>query len=255
MKKSDSIVNLAAALTKAQANIGAATKGAENPFFKSHYADLAEIIATCKQALLEQGISVLQLIGKNGEGSFLETVLLHESGEYISESAPIVCIKNNDPQAFGSAVTYQRRYALQSALLIPSDDDDGERAMKVNREIDADNRNANERQARREQEASAASREAPRTAFQAVKQTMSQPTEQNDSTGDWRNSYCTYGRKDGPIRGKQLGELTDNQLNFLTEKFLHSGLRPDQKDVPMCEALAARELQLKRAEAKAEVGF
>jgi hypothetical protein len=60
----------------------------------------------------------------------VETLLLHESGEWISCQTPIVCAKQNDPQAFGSAITYAKRYSLQAILGVPSEDDDGESAME-----------------------------------------------------------------------------------------------------------------------------
>ena len=129
MNKSDSINKLSDALVKAQSNIGGAVKDANNPFFKSRYADLGEVIKACKGALNEAGISVTQLVTMTPTGSpALETVLMCE-GEWLSATMPLVCAKQNDPQALGSAITYCRRYALQSALLIPAVDDDAEAAM------------------------------------------------------------------------------------------------------------------------------
>lgn len=150
MQRSDSIAILASALVKAQANIGAATKGSENPFFKSSYADLGTVMSVCKQALLEQGITVLQLVGKadvDGGLDYLDTIILHESGEFISERMRLICSKQHDPQSMGSAITYARRYALQSALFIPAVDDDGESAMSGIR----DNQKAEARQNDREE--------------------------------------------------------------------------------------------------------
>lgn len=142
MQRSESITLLAAALVKAQANIGAATKGSENPFFKSSYADLGTVMSVCKHALLDQGINILQLVGRDEIGDYLETIILHESGEFISDRMRLVCSKVNDPQAMGSAITYARRYALQSAMFIPAVDDDGEKAMVSIREAESrqDNR-------------------------------------------------------------------------------------------------------------------
>ncbi len=125
MFKSDSISNLAKALVKAQLMMGSAKKDAANPFFKSKYADLAEVVSVVKEPLLKNGISFLQIVTTEG----VETTLVHESGEYISGVTPIVVAKANDPQALGSAITYARRYGLQAMLGIPSADDDGELAM------------------------------------------------------------------------------------------------------------------------------
>lgn len=128
MIKSDSIIKIAPALLKAQKEIGAATKGATNPFFHSTYADLGSVMEACKVKLNENGITVLQPVGTDEGGVFVETVLLHESGEFIADRMRISVKQANDPQAQGSAITYARRYGLQSMVFIPSEDDDAEKA-------------------------------------------------------------------------------------------------------------------------------
>lgn len=126
MNRSDSIAKISPALLKAWANIGAVTKDAENPFFKSDYATLGAVMEVVKQPLLDQGIIILQPIV---DGEYVETILLHESGEFISGTMKLVCAKPNDPQAMGSATTYNRRYGLQSMCFVPSVDDDAEKGM------------------------------------------------------------------------------------------------------------------------------
>lgn len=126
MNKSDSITKISAALVKAWKNIGSATKDASNPFFKSTYATLGEVMEVVKQPLLDQGIIVMQPVV---DGEFVETILLHESGEWISGTMKLVCAKPHDPQAMGSATSYNRRYGLQSMCFVPAVDDDGEKAM------------------------------------------------------------------------------------------------------------------------------
>ncbi len=125
MMQSETITKISAALLKAQKQIGAAKKGDTNPFFHSTYASLGSVMEACKEALNENGITVLQPIME----ASVETVLLHESGEWLASSTPIVSTKAHDPQALGSAVSYAKRYGLQSMVFIPSEDDDGERAM------------------------------------------------------------------------------------------------------------------------------
>jgi len=125
MIKSETISKLAVALVKAQLAMGSAKKDSANPFFKSKYADLSEVVSVVKEPLLKNGISFLQVVTAEG----VETVLIHESGEFISGTTPVVVSKPNDPQALGSAITYARRYGLQAMLGIPSEDDDGEKAM------------------------------------------------------------------------------------------------------------------------------
>lgn len=134
INKSDQISNLAAALLKAQKEIGYAAKGAENPFYHSTYADLSSVIQSVKDPLNNNGITFLQAVdGSDVEGSpVVDTILLHESGQYISTRTPVYCNKPNDPQAFGSGITYAKRYALQALMGLPTADDDGEAAMARN---------------------------------------------------------------------------------------------------------------------------
>lgn len=128
METSTTINKIAAALVKAQSEMGNAVKGSSNPFFKSKYADLNSIREACLPILNKHGISVIQptvsIDGKN----YVKTILLHESGEYISGITEIVSAKPNDAQAHGSGLTYARRYGLQSIVNIGADDDDGNAA-------------------------------------------------------------------------------------------------------------------------------
>lgn len=126
--QSQEIGKISAALLKAQKEIVGAKKEAENPYFKSKYADLGAVLAVCKGPLNNQGISVLQPMISDESGVYVMTTLLHESGEYLSSKVKITPIKN-DPQAHGSAITYARRYGLQAMLSIPSEDDDANDAM------------------------------------------------------------------------------------------------------------------------------
>jgi len=129
MNKSESIANLAAALCKFQANIGKVKKEATNPFFKSKYASLANILDVIQKPLADAGLSFCQL----PDADCLTTILMHDSGEWIEATYCMPVVKTNDPQAMGSAITYARRYALGSILGLNIDeDDDGEKAMQRN---------------------------------------------------------------------------------------------------------------------------
>ena len=128
MTTSETIAKISGALLKAQKNIKSVTKEASNPFFKSKYADLASVINACKEELNAEGITVLQPI----DGMSVETILLHESGEFMTSQTPIVCKSANNPQDLGSAITYARRYGLQSFIFLPAVDDDGEKATDHN---------------------------------------------------------------------------------------------------------------------------
>jgi len=129
LNRSDSITKIAAALVKAQATMGNAVKDSKNPFFKSNYADLNAVREACLPALNANGVSVLQPTVHVDGRAYVETVLLHESGEFISSLTEVLCAKQNDPQAHGSGISYARRYGLQSLVNLGSADDDGEGAM------------------------------------------------------------------------------------------------------------------------------
>lgn len=122
------LTKLAPALLKAQRKIGGAKKGSANPFYKSKYADLGSVMEACKEALNEEGIAVLQPAGTDDTGHYVETILLHESGESMSRRLYLV-LNKTDMQQLGSAISYARRYGLQSMVFIPSEDDDGEALM------------------------------------------------------------------------------------------------------------------------------
>ena len=136
MNVSDSIKSISAALSKAQKEIGVAHKGANNPFFKSKYADLGAVMEACKDALNKNGICVLQPVTSEGLFTYVETVLLHETGEWISSIMRVSCKNPDNPQEMGSAVTYARRYSLQSIMFIPAEDDDGEKATAPQRKTE-----------------------------------------------------------------------------------------------------------------------
>lgn len=132
MNRSESIVKISAALVKAQSNMSNATKGSANPFFKSRYADLNAIREASLPVLNAHGISVLQPTTVIDGKLYVETLLLHESGEFISGVYEVVVGKQNDPQALGAAISYSRRYGLQSMVNIGAEDDDAESAMGRN---------------------------------------------------------------------------------------------------------------------------
>lgn len=130
MNKSESIVKIAPALLKAQKAIKAALKDANNPHFKSKYADLSSVIDAVKAPLNEAGITFLQGVEDAETGVAVETVLMHESGEWISSTIKIPASKQ-DAQGYGSATTYARRYGLQAMCGVPAEDDDGNAASKA----------------------------------------------------------------------------------------------------------------------------
>lgn len=126
MKTSDSIQKIGAALVGAQEEIRFAIKDSTNPHFKSRYADLGSVIDAIKKSLNDNGIAFIQMPTESETGTLaLSTRLIHNSGEWIEDTA--VCpLQKNDPQGYGSALTYLRRYSLASVTGLYQDDDDGE---------------------------------------------------------------------------------------------------------------------------------
>jgi hypothetical protein len=129
MNKSESIKNLAVAMSRAQSAMSGAAKSKNNPFFKSKYADLGAVIEAVKVPFADNGLSFVQFPIEEGGRIGIETILMHESGEWLSNSFTVQLTKQ-DAQGAGSAITYCRRYSLQSAAGIPSEDDDGNAASK-----------------------------------------------------------------------------------------------------------------------------
>lgn len=132
MQKSDSIKELATAMSKFQGSMEAITKDATNPFFKSKYASLSNIIEDTRAPLSKAGLSYAQFPSGDSE---LTTILMHTSGEYMAASYQM---KPTDPkpQSVGSAITYARRYALCAILGLQVEDDDGNEASKPKRHYD-----------------------------------------------------------------------------------------------------------------------
>jgi len=129
---SESLNELATALVAAQAEFGAVPKGSVNPFFKSKYAALPDVVSHATPILSKHGLAISQFIdGEYTEGDALTTYLLHSSGQFISHTMRLHLVKD-DPQAQGSAVTYARRYAYMAALgLVADEDDDGNKATQA----------------------------------------------------------------------------------------------------------------------------
>ena len=129
MRSSETLTKISPALVKAINAIEGVKKGADNPFFKSKYANLESVIAAAHEALESNGLAVMQGPGPmDGNCITLTTRLIHESGEWVETDFSLPAGKM-DPQAAGSAITYARRYSLMAMLNMPAVDDDGEASM------------------------------------------------------------------------------------------------------------------------------
>jgi len=142
MNRSESIAKISAALVKSQAEMSNAKKGSNNPFFKSKYADINSIREAALPVLNSHGITVIQPTCVVDGINYVETILLHESGEYISSLTQIVVDKVTDAQKHGSGLSYARRYALQSIVCLGAEDDDANAAVKPIANLDEEKNKA-----------------------------------------------------------------------------------------------------------------
>jgi len=129
MKMSESITAIAPALVKAQALIEDAVKDSANPAFKSKYADLSAVLAVIREPMAMNDLCVLQSPARAEGGVEVETLILHKSGEWISQNC-FIPINKWDAHGTGSGITYGRRYGLMSIFCIGTEDDDGNTAVE-----------------------------------------------------------------------------------------------------------------------------
>jgi len=132
MQKSESIKELAAALSIAQGLITGAAKDRVNPHFKSSYADLASVWNACREPLSKNGLAIIQTAHAEGENVSVETMLTHKSGEWVSDVLNLPA-RGATPQQVGSLLTYLRRYSLSAMVGVAPEDDDAEAAQAPHR--------------------------------------------------------------------------------------------------------------------------
>jgi hypothetical protein len=137
MNKSESITKLAGALVQAQSEFECVRHDSKNPFYNSKYASLGAMIASTVPTLKKYGLAISQFPTSDISGQVgVETILMHESGEWVSQSATVelpghinkksewVKQSHNPAQEAGKAITYLRRYGWQAVLGVYSGDDD-----------------------------------------------------------------------------------------------------------------------------------
>ena len=129
MKMSDTISEIAAALSRAQGMIDDASKVGVNTYFKSRYADLAAVRAVIREPLAVCDLAIVQAPRIVDGGAEVETLIMHKSGEFLSETLFMPAGKA-DPHGYASAITYARRIGIMSLLCLASYDDDGNTAVE-----------------------------------------------------------------------------------------------------------------------------
>jgi hypothetical protein len=129
MKTSEHINELATALASAQGEIENAVADAENPAFRSTYADLASVRAAIKAPLSKNGLAIIQIPTTLDGKTALTSRMLHKSGQWIEDTC-VLLVEKPTMQGMGSAITYMKRYALAAMTGLAEDDDDGNEATK-----------------------------------------------------------------------------------------------------------------------------
>jgi len=125
MKRSDSIASIAKALAAFQQDVTQPKKSAKNPHFKSTYVPLDNVVDSIAETAPKHGLSYLQTTVTDNDKAGVQTLLMHESGEWIEFEPLLLPIgQKATPQAVGSAITYARRYTLSSIFGLASETDD-----------------------------------------------------------------------------------------------------------------------------------
>jgi len=124
MKFSESINNLSVALTEVNKELKNPLNTAVNPFFKSNYAPLSEILTGIRPLLAKHGLSIIQNTTSENDKIGIQTIILHQSGQYLESDMMYIKADKDTAQGQGSAITYGRRYQLSAILSISSEDDD-----------------------------------------------------------------------------------------------------------------------------------
>lgn len=131
MNKSESIIELAKALSKFQGEVKQPKKNGKNPHFKSSFATLDDVVKSITETAHKHGLSFMQFPVNEDDKVGVKTIVLHDSGEFIEGETIYTRPMKNDPQALGSVVSYLKRYSLSAIFGIVSDeDDDSEGAMQ-----------------------------------------------------------------------------------------------------------------------------
>lgn len=139
MKKSETLTEFSKAFAKTQQEMKQPLKDANNPFFKSKYVPLENVVEAITESASKNGLSFTQFPSSDEAGNVtVGTLVMHSSGEWIEYDPIKMKPVKNDPQSIGSAITYAKRYALSAIFGITSDpDDDGNEATQTKKQAPA----------------------------------------------------------------------------------------------------------------------
>jgi hypothetical protein len=204
LQHSPTVGAIANALAIAQGKMEGAKKDSANPFFKSRYADLAAVVGSIRGPLAESKIAHIQSPGTDEQGEFVDTMFMHESGEWLRSRIRMKPQKN-DPQGIGSVITYMRRYSLQAMAGLEAEDDDGNGASGK----DTDNR---ARKAPTQTLPEGSYTEVPKAETPA----SANPGANAPIITKWQDITSHVGKV---AKGKKLGDLSDTVLAAMLEVY------------------------------------
>lgn len=132
---SQDIKELAKALALVQSEMQVAGKTKFNPFYKSTYADFQQVVEASRPFMIKNGLCITQIITEKEDGSYLVTMLMHTSGQFLRAVKKITPAKALDIQSYASYVTSCKRicYSALLGVVCADEDDDGEQAVSHHR--------------------------------------------------------------------------------------------------------------------------
>jgi len=191
------------------------SKDANNPFFKQGYVTLEGVMKSVDEALKGTGLSYTQIVSNDESGIGVKTIITHKSGQFFSTGVLSLTPEKKNPQGYGSAITYAKRYQLSALFGISSDkDDDGNQATPSNRP----KQNYQKRQASRQQTTSK-----PKERLAEFQKLLKQASEKlNASTEEVQTSALNVAKQDPEyIKANETGKqdrLISILKNMLTQK-------------------------------------
>lgn len=235
---SENISDLALALSLAQGALTGAKKGSDNPFFKSKYADLSAVIGSIREPFSAQGLSYVQIPGSDPEGYFVDTLLMHKSGQWIKGRIRMNPVQDN-PQGIGSVITYMRRYALQAMAGLEAEDDDGNNASgNDGRKNLPVQKPLKEGTYQKVPDASTSNNLGEKhRAGEAESARSAVSTTASPTISSWHDVVCHIGKAGGPLKDKPLGKLATSSLEWL-ETQMAKATKPTKQDLILTAALA-----------------
>lgn len=227
--ETSSIAALAAALAKAQGAMQAAAKDSKNPHFNSKYADLAAIWAACRAPLATNGLSVVQRVSTSGDGAVtVVTRLMHSSGEWIQDRC-VFPVAQRTPQAYGSAVTYARRYALAALVGVAAEDDDGNDASGgPSRQEPPAKARKTEPEGKRETKAAASPEQAEKQLLATRVRRLWETAQKNGMTTEGFRTWAAGLLEED----KSSKEWSVEQVTHLETEMRQAGINGREADVP-----------------------